>query len=267
MSPKTVWTIDPILITALSCYLLIYLWRWIQVRRTHGKRSANFWRLVAWVGGVTALFIALVSPIDSYGEDLASMHMVQHLLLLDVAPILLIVGLTKVIMRPVAKTMLELERRAGLLASPAFAVALYSGIMIFWHIPKFYNLAVTHPTWHVVEHVTFVSSGMLYWWHLLSPIRSRFRFGGTAPVIYMLTTKLLLGLLGVVLTFSPVVLYDYYEQLPRYWGLTALTDQNVAGLIMALEQSLVMGLALAVLFTKMLRDSEDDQARSERYGS
>jgi cytochrome c oxidase assembly factor CtaG len=144
-------------------------------------------------------------------------------------------------------------------------VALYIGGMWVWHVPALYDAALRHSALHVLEHVTFASVGLLYWWHLLSPIRSRHRLGGLGPVAYMGSTKVMLGLLGIVLTFSPTVLYDFYENGHRYWGLSALDDQAVGGALMAIEQALVMGAALAFLFVRALGESEREEQRSERY--
>jgi cytochrome c oxidase assembly factor CtaG len=106
----------------------------------------------------------------------------------------------------------------------------------------------------------------LYWWHLLSPIRSRLRLGGLGPIAYMASTKLLVGFLGVMLAFAPNLLYDY-DWSGTKWGLSAINDQHVAGLIMALEQSIVMGIALAYLFFRMLSEADAADQRAERYGA
>ena len=107
----------------------------------------------------------------------------------------------------------------------------------------------------------------MYWWHLLSPIRSRHRLGGLGPVAYMFTGKIGLGLLGVLLTFSPEVLYDFYRHQPRSWDLGALQDQSIGGAVMAIEQSIVMGVAMAWLFVRALSESEREEERSERYAA
>ncbi len=144
----------------------------------------------------------------------------------------------------------------------------YVGAMWLWHVPALYNAALEHPAVHVLEHLSFAAAGLLYWWHLLSPIRSRLRLGGLGPVLYMASTKILVGFLGVLLAFSPSLLYDAYALAPgeTRWGLSPLDDQHVAGLIMALEQSIVMGIALAYLFVRMLAESEEEDRRAERFG-
>ena len=194
--------------------------------------------------------------------------MVQHLLLADLVAIALTLALTKHILRPVTRRIQRLEKAAGPFGHPAFGVVAYVGAMWLWHVPALYNAALEHSFVHVLEHLSFAAAGLLYWWHLLSPIRSRLRLGGLGPVLYMASTKILVGFLGVLLAFSPNLLYDAYA-LPAgqtRWGLDPLDDQHVAGLIMALEQSIVMGIALAYLFVRMLAESEEEDRRAERFG-
>jgi cytochrome c oxidase assembly factor CtaG len=126
-----------------------------------------------------------------------------------------------------------------------------------------YDSALTHPGVHVLEHLTFACAGFLYWWHLLSPIRSRHRLGGMGPIVYMLSTKLLVGILGIGLTFAPDPLYHHYTG--GTWGLTAEEDEQIGGALMAIEQSIIMGIALAWLFVRMLEESQRDDERDERY--
>jgi putative membrane protein len=245
----------------------VYLRRWLAVRRVSDlpAKDAPVWRLCCFAGSLLIALVALVSPVDSLADDLFFMHMVQHMLLLDLVPILAILGLTKVMLRPVTRSVSDLERRAGPLAHPAFAVVLYVAVIWTWHIPAAYDLALRHPVVHIVEHVSFVAVGSLYWWHLLSPIRARMRLGGMGPVVYMVSTKLFIGVLGMGLAFAPTALYAYYVHHARVWGISAHDDQAIAGLIMAVEQSIVMGLALAILFMRMLSESEREQRRKERY--
>ena len=224
------------------------------------------WRLCCFLGALLGTLVALVSPIDALADQLFFMHMVQHMLLLDLVPILAILGFTKVILRPVTRAVQELEQRARRRSrSPAFAVVLYVGVIWAWHIPAAYDVALRHPVVHVLEHVSFLLAGSLYWWHLLSPIRARLRLDGMGPVVYMASTKLFVGALGMGLAFAPSALYPYYVHHARVWGISAHDDQSIAGLIMAVEQSLVMGVALVVLFVRALAESEREQQRRERY--
>jgi len=269
MSPNLSWTLSPGVLIGAAIVGSAYVRRWTAVRNSGSPRAAAeapVWRLCSFLGSIAVTIVALVSPIDALADQLFFAHMIQHMLLLDLAPILGILGFTKVILRPVTRSVAELERRAGFLAHPASAVVLYVGVIWAWHIPAAYDLAVRHPLVHVGEHVSFVLVGSLYWWHLLSPIRARLRLDGMGPVIYMASTKLFVGALGMGLAFAPSALYPYYVHHARVWGISALSDQSIAGLIMALEQSLVMGIALVTLFVRALAESERAQQREERYG-
>jgi putative membrane protein len=262
------WTFAPVVVLSLVAYAALYSWRWRTSRREGGARAAPVGKLVLWYTGVFCLFLALISPIDRLGEQMAWAHMVQHLLLADLVAIAFTVALTKHILRPVTRRIQRVEQAAGPFGHPAFGVVAYVLAMWVWHIPAMYNAALEHSFVHVLEHLTFAAAGLLYWWHLLSPIRSRMRLGGLGPVLYMASTKILVGFLGVLLAFSPRLLYDAYALAPgeTRWGLSPLDDQHVAGLIMALEQSIVMGIALAYLFVRMLAESEQEDQRAERYG-
>jgi len=238
---------------------------WRRARASGTSHPPSMGRLSIFALGLIAILAALVSPLDSLGDQLMVMHMVQHILLLDIAPILLILGLTKVLLRPVTRRLQTIEQRAGFLSHPAFAVLAYGGILWLWHIPAIYDRAQGNGFVHVLEHACFFAVGTLYWWHVLSPIRSRKRLTGLGSVAYMTGGKLLVGLLGIVLAFAPDVIYPFYAHKPHYWGLTPLEDQSLAGLVMALEQSIVMGIALVWLFVRMLIESEREQQRQDRY--
>jgi cytochrome c oxidase assembly factor CtaG len=266
MSPDASWSFAPGVVLALVAYLGAYAVRWRSARASGAPHPPSVARLLVFVAGIAVLAAALLSPIDALGEQILAMHMVQHVLLLDVAPILLILGFTKVLLRPATRRIHALERRAGWLAAPLFAVVLYTAAMWVWHIPALYDAAARHSAVHVLEHLTFTSAGFLYWWHLLSPVSTRLPREGMTPIVYMLSSKVTVGFLGILLTFAPNAIFSYYEDQPRYWGLTPDSDQAVAGAIMALEQAIVMGIALAALFTRMLTESEKRERRAERFG-
>lgn len=261
------WSWDPGILVLLATVTSIYVRRWRRVRAQEGSRSASGWRLVSFLGGIAMVVIALISPVDVLGSQIFAMHMAQHLLLADLASILIILGFTKVILRPATRRLQQIERAAGPLAHPAFGAIAYVAAMGIWHIPTLYDAALAHSGVHALEHICFAGAGFLYWWHLLSPIRSRMRLGGLGPVLYMISTKLAVGMLGIVITFAPSVLYSFYDHPGRVWGMTPLDDQGVAGMVMALEQSLVMGIALVSIFIRMLGESEREEQRLERYGA
>jgi cytochrome c oxidase assembly factor CtaG len=268
VAPKLAWSLQPGVFAGLALAAGAYLSRWRRVRMGPSPRrlaEAPVWRLCCFMGSLLVALLALVSPVDALADQVFFMHMVQHVLLLDIVPILAILGFTKVILRPLTRAVRELERRWPTLAHPAFAVVLYVAVIWSWHVPAAYDLALRHPSVHLLEHVSFLAVGALYWWHLLAPIRSRLRRGGMGPVAYMASTKICVGALGMALAFTPAALYPYYVHHAHVWGISAHDDQSIAGLIMAVEQSVVMGIALVVLFIAALGESEREQLRRERY--
>jgi putative membrane protein len=266
VAPQTSWSLDPAVLIGVLVLVVLYAAGWRRARRPGERHPPSAWRMALFAGGILTILVALVSPLDSLGDQLMVLHMVQHILLLDVAPILLILGLTKVLLRPVTRRLQAVERRAGFLAHPVFAVISYAALLWLWHLPALYDKAQGNGLIHAFEHLCFFAAGSLYWWHVLSPIRSRMRLGGLGPVAYMAGGKLLVGILGIALAFAPRVIYPFYAHQPHYWGLTPLEDQMMAGLVMALEQTLVMGIVLVVLFVQMLGESERGEQRAERFG-
>ena len=263
----TSWTFSPVILVALTAYVGVYVLRWRRSRQEGGARAAGYGRLALWIAGVACIGLALLSPIDSLGEQFAVFHMVQHLLLADLAAVALTLGLTRWILRPATRRLQRVERAAGPLGHPGFAAAAYVGVMWFWHIPAMYDATLTNAVVHTLEHLSFAAAGLLYWWHLLSPIRSRARMTGVGLIVYMASTKILVGFLGVLLSFAPALLYDSYARDGERWGITALEDQQAAGALMGLEQTLIMGVVLVFLFTRMLSESDREDERAERYGT
>ena len=257
------WTIDPGPILMILILGGLYLPRWWRVRRDDGAAAAPVWRLLSLLIGLAALALALVSPIDALAEQSFSFHMAQHMLLLDLVPIFCILGLNKILLRPATRRLQALERALGPLMHPWVAVVLYIVAMWAWHVPAAYDSALGNVTVHVLEHVVFLSVGFLYWWQLLSPIRSRFRGGAMGPLLYMMSTKIGVGLLGIALTFAPNPLYSYYELREGIFGLSAGVDQQIGGELMALEQTIVMGVALVYLLFRAIDQSEREQERRE----
>jgi cytochrome c oxidase assembly factor CtaG len=260
--PHLHWLGDPLVLVPLTLFAGIYVWRFAQARKQVGAsasaRGVGPLQALAFGGGMLALLVALVSPLDGLGDEyLFSAHMVQHVLIGDVAP-------SRVIMRPATRRLTSLERRLGPLASPATGIALWLVFMYLWHIPALYDAAAEHPLLHLLEHVSFFAAGVALWWPLIQPVPMRRRLTGLQPIAYIGTAKAGLAALGIFLTWSTTAIYPYYEHTPRIWGLSPIEDQNVAGVIMMVEQSMTLALVLVALFIRMLAQSETEQLRRER---
>jgi cytochrome c oxidase assembly factor CtaG len=259
------WTFSIPILIPIGAYAWFYLRRWFEVRRTSGPRGAGARQMAAFIGSIVVVLIALVSPVDRLGEDyLFSVHMVQHLLLGDIAPLLMLLALSRVMMRPLTRRLQAVERALGPLAHPACALVLWLGLVYFWHVPALYDAALNHSALHALQHVSFFTAGVLVWWPLIQPVPMRNRLSGMWTFGYIGAAKLGLASLGLFLTWTSTVVYSYYQHVPRIWGFSAISDQNVGGAIMMVEQSLVLVTVLAVLFGRMLAQSEQDELRRER---
>ena len=263
------WSLNVPALIAVGLAGGVYAWRLRDLRRDPSARSGDTptrdaLRAVAFAAGLVVVLIALVSPVDDLGENrLFAAHMVQHLLLADIAAVLLLVGLSRAFLRPAVRRMRPIEERLGPLAHPITALVVYVGLMWLWHIPAMYELALNHAWAHALEHASFFTAGIAFWWFLIEPVPPRYRLTGPWALGYLAAAKILMGLLGVVLAFAPDALYGTYEDAPRTWGLTAVEDQNIGGLVMMVEQSIVLVVAFAVFFVRMLERSESEQRRRE----
>ena len=263
--PRIDWLPDPLVLVPLAVLVGIYVRRFRRAQSEEGGRGAGPGQALAFAAGMLALLAALATPLDGLGEDyLFSAHMLQHVLLGDLAPVLLLLSLSRVIMRPATRRLMRAERALGPFAGPWTGIALWLGLMYLWHLPSMYDAALAHPVVHVVEHASFFTAGIAVWWPLVQPVPMRRPLKGLWTVAYIGTAKFGLAALGLYLTWSTNVLYDYYEEVPRIWGLTAVDDQNAGGAIMMVEQSLTFVIALVVLFAGMLTRSEADELRRER---
>ena len=205
-----------------------------RVRRARSRAA----EAVAFAGGIIALLLALVSPIDALGEDyLFSAHMVQHVLLGDIAPLLILLGLSRVIMRPATRRLMRVERALGRLASPVVGIAIWLSIMYLWHILALDAAATENALVHLIEHASFFAAGLALWWPLIQPIPMRRRLTGLEPIGYIAAAKAGLAALGVYLAWNTTALYPYDEQTPRIWGLAPVEDQNIGGVLIDASSS------------------------------
>jgi putative membrane protein len=236
------------------------------------------WRRWCLLAGMVALGLALFSPLDEMAEVLFSAHMVQHLILMLVAPPLLVMGAPLLALlwalplntrRALARwwTQRRLLRRVmGWLFQPAVAWASSIAALILWHLPALYQSALQHPLVHATEHLSFLGTGFLFWSVLLRPDRAR-RIDYGAGVLYSFTAGLPSSLLGALLTFAARPLYPIQSSGTSLWGITPLEDQQVAGLIMWMPGGLVYLGAAVSCFVLWLRSEEQKASALARGGA
>jgi cytochrome c oxidase assembly factor CtaG len=226
------------------------------------------WRGWCFAGGLASIGVALLSPIDDLGDHLFFMHMIQHLLLVEVAAPLLLLGAPLLPMlwalprasRVALGTVLgpgdPLRTAFTLLTHPLLAVSLYVGTLAVWHLPEFYDAAQGRTAIHDLEHLLFLGTALLYWWPIIHPAGGRRRLGYAAAIPYLLPPMLVGSLIGALLTFAQHPLYSTYERAPRLWGISVVEDQQLAGLIMWVPGGLVYLLPVFVLITLLLRQED-----------
>jgi len=232
-------------------------------------------RLAAFLAGLGVLWLALASPIDAFDFFLLADHMLQHLLLMVVAPPLILLGapelpllhgLPRWAVRDGLGPFLSwppLGRLGRLLTHPALCWLLMAVAMIGWHLPAAYELALRSPGWHNVEHACFFATSILFWWPVIQPWPSRPHWPLWTIPLYLLLGDFVNSALSAFLVFCDRVLYPTYLAVPRLIGLSALNDQAAAGALMWVIGSFAFGIP-AVVITVRLLSPRPAAARAKR---
>jgi putative membrane protein len=240
----------------------LYLRGWIALQRTRA-RELPLWRAVCFFGGLLALWIALASPIDALDDFLLSAHMLQHFILMSVAPPLLVLGAPLVpTLRGLPRWMVRelrplfasrtIHRIAHALTHPVFAWLVMNVAYLGWHVPHAFELTLRSEGWHNTEHMCFLFTSIAFWWVVVEPWPSKRRWSRWMVIPYLLTADVVNTILSAVLTFSGKVLYPSYGVAERITRLTPLQDQVLAGAEMWVLNSLVFLVPVAVIVVRML---------------
>src|SRR5271166_5391440 len=254
------WAIPPAATFALALTALLYLRGWWLLRRA-GLPYLPSWRAFTFLLGLFSLWVALASPLDTFSGFVLTAHMLQHMLLMMVAPPLILLGAPLIPLvrglpifaaREFAGPFLNwsVANRIGrTLTNPVCALLLMGGVMFAWHTPALYELALASASWHEVEHACFFTTSIIFWWPVVQPWPSRAQWPRWAMVPYLLVADLQNTALSAILVFADRVLYPSYAATPRLFGFSALEDQIAAGAIMWVLGSLafiVPAVAIAV---------------------
>jgi cytochrome c oxidase assembly factor CtaG len=271
------WAIPIGPIFAILILFIVYLRGWIDLQFRVPLRFP-LWRLLAFTGGLGALFLAVASPLDAFGGLLLQVHMIQHLLLMMVAPPLILAGapylpilsgLPRRFTREVIGPFLiwaPLKRISHFLLNPVISWVAFASSNVLWHLPFFYELALGSPAWHELEHFCFLFTGILFWWHLIQPWPSRPVWPRWAMIPYLLLADLQNTALAAFLTFYDKVLYPTYQSAPRLWNSNPANDQVIAGAIMWVPGSIVFLVPAAIIALQFLSPRIGAQA-SRTIGS
>ena len=257
----TGWTFEPYQLVPTAIVALLYAKR-VRTLRGRGTPVPAWRRWIFWLG-IALVVLALASPIDAFGEDeFLFIHMVQHVLLGDLAPLCFVVGLTGPVLRPVLR--IALVNRLRVLTHPLVALPLWAVDLYGWHVPFMYEAALRHDSIHALEHICFFTFGGLMWAPVLETLPAPEWFGTAFKLGYIGGVRVLETVLGNVFLWSGTVFYPFYVHAHPRWGISPLHDQALAGTVMMVEGSIVTLAALAWLFLRLAAEGELRQELLER---
>jgi cytochrome c oxidase assembly factor CtaG len=246
-------TVDPLQVAPIAVVGLLYWRRTRTLARGEGRVPA--WRQWSFYTSLALLLIALVSPVDSLGEqDFFFMHMLQHVILGDLAPLAFVAGLTGPVLRPVLA--IPAFDRLRVLAHPFVALPLWAVSLYAWHLPVLYQAALHHDAIHALEHVCFFSFGALMWAPVLEVLPAPEWFGTGAKLGYIAAVRIIETILGNIFIWSSKPFYPWYVHPDNLWGISPIRDQNLAGVVMMGEGGIVTIVALCWLFLKLAQEGE-----------
>ena len=245
----TSWTWEPSVLAGTLALAAAYIW----LVRSRGRDAS--WSPLARVyfaAGLLAMFVALASPIDTGGDRyLFSLHMLQHLLLAMVVPPLLLLGLPE-----------QWRAFDRVHVSPLAANIVFNMVLAAWHLPFLYEATLRNQPVHVLEHLSFLAVGVLFWWPSLVPTGRPKSLSVIGKIAYLGFAGVPPTILGLAFILSPTVLYPFYAAAPRVTPLSPLDDQLVAGLVMFGLGNLIYFVAIWVIFFRLddKRATAGDQA-------
>jgi putative membrane protein len=272
----------PVGVDALLCLAaLVYARGWNRLRAV-SNRQFPAWRLAAFFAGLVTVWIAICSPLEALDDVSLTVHMVQHLLLAAVAPPLLLLGapelpllrglpqwLARGVVNPILR--LPFTRRLGhLVSNPTICWLALTLVLIGWHIPAVFELALRWDWLHKLEHASFLGAGLLFWWPVVQPWPSTPRWPEWAIPLYLFSATLPCDALSGFLTFCDRVVYQSYISAPRVVGLSPLEDQECAAALMWVAVTFIFLVPAVLVTLKILSPdksdlSDDPTAKRQRF--
>ncbi len=267
----TEWDWQPSIIGGTILILALYVYAIGPLReKFHLANEISPGKVLAFVLGVNLMFLSLFSALDELGDRyLFSAHMLQHLILTMVGPPLMLIGTPAWLIEPLLRNRIVL-RIGKILTHPVVAFTLFNVDIWVWHAPPLYDATLVNLNLHILEHVSFVLFGLIFWWPMFSPVKEglpRLSTGG--QILYLFFGSMPMMVLGAGLTFVPP-LYAPYLYAPRVWGLSPAADQQLGGLLMWVPVSLYMIVIMSILFIRWMqqleRESNEREIEQEAVG-
>jgi cytochrome c oxidase assembly factor CtaG len=260
--------------SALIFAAFLYLRGWLGVRRDRGKVES--WRAASFVSGLLFVWIATASPLAAFDHDMLTAHMVQHLLLMTLAPPLILLGMPR---RPLAHGLLQrflqaiglrsesMRQLANLVTHPALCWCAAAGTLVLWHIPSVFMLGLRSQVWHGVEQASFLAAGLLFWSPVVLPLSNSWKWPESSMLLYLFLATLPCDILSGFLVFCDRVVYPVFLSAPRSFGLSALEDQQCAGALMWTCITVVYLIAGAVFTARLLSPHRSEELAIPQFDS
>jgi len=256
VSPWNRWDLHPSVVIGLVLLGGLYVfWGGLQTDRR---------RVVAFGAALLVLLVSLNGPLHNLSDRyLFSAHMAQHLLLTLLFPPLLLYGTPAWVVRRILAPR-WVTAIGSVVTRPVVAAAIFTGPIVLWHIPVFYDAALRHHNLHILQHLVFLTTAVIMWWPVLSPVPELPRIPYPGQMLYLFLLGLPMSITGALITLSDAVLYPFYAEAPRVWkDVSALADQQIGGLLMWVVGGLALWGAMTVVwFRWSVRERKGDAERA-----
>jgi putative membrane protein len=260
--------------SALIFAAFLYLHGWLGVRRDRGNFEG--WRAGSFVSGLLFIWTATASPLSALDHEMLTAHMVQHLLLMTIAPPLILLGMPR---RPLALGLLQrflqaiglrsesMQQLANVVTHPALCWFAAAGTLVVWHIPSVFMLGLRSQVWHGAEQASFLAAGLLFWSPVVRPLSNRWKWPESSVLLYLFLATLPCDILSGFLVFCDRVVYPVFLSAPRSFGLSALEDQQCAGALMWTCVTVVYLVAGAVFTARLLSPHRSEELAIPQFDS
>jgi putative membrane protein len=260
--------------SALIFAAFLYFRGWLGVRRERGNFEG--WRAGSFVSGLLFIWTATASPLSALDHEMLTVHMVQHLLLMTLAPPLILLGIAR---RPLALGWLQrylqaiglrsesMQHSANVVRHPALSWFAAAGTLVLWHIPSVFMLGLRSQVWHGAEQASFLVAGLLFWSPVVRPLSNRWKWPESSILLYLFLATLPCDILSGFLVFCDRVVYPVFLSVPRSFGLSALEDQQCAGALMWTCVTVVYLIAGAVFTARLLSPHRSEELAIAQFDS
>ena len=260
----TDFTVHPSTVIGLVGLGALYHWR--ARHRTAGSVgvSPSTGQRASFFAALALIFLSLNGWLHDLSDGyLFSAHMVQHLVLTLIAPPMLLLGTPGWMLRP-ALGWPVVGPLARWVTTPARCFAIFNVVLVAWHLPPMYDLAMRHHSVHIVQHLCFMTAAVLMWWPVLSPLPELPRLSYPGQMLYLFLMTIPMSIVAVCIGYADTLLYPFYASAPRLWGITPMQDQMIGALIMWIPGGLFFFAIISVVFFRwQQRDGDETRAGAQ----